>query len=78
MLADLPTLQGIEDERRTPDQIEQFLHTVNCDVVTYEDWKRLDQFEIAQGKVQERPRVKVTALPEMMAIIHKREVAEDR
>lgn len=72
MLNDLPLLQGIGDERRAPEQIEQFLRRNNYDLVTYQDWKRLDQFEMAQGKVQERPRVKVPTLHEMMAIIHQK------
>jgi ferredoxin--NADP+ reductase len=37
--------------------------------VTYQDWKILDQYEVACGARQGRPRVKVTTVPEMMAII---------
>jgi ferredoxin--NADP+ reductase len=78
MLADLPTLQGIDDERRAPEQVTRFLQAGTCDLVTFQDWQRLNEFELAEGKAQERPRVKVATLPEMMAIIRKRALAENR
>jgi ferredoxin--NADP+ reductase len=37
--------------------------------VTYEDWRILDQYERSAGRAGGRPRVKVTSVPEMMAII---------
>ncbi len=69
MLADLPTLQGICDEYRDPAQIEVFLHKRNIDYVTYQDWKKLDRYEVARGAGQGRPRNKVTTVAEMMAVI---------
>ncbi|HEU5366926.1 MAG TPA: FAD-dependent oxidoreductase [Ktedonobacterales bacterium] len=69
MLTDLPTLQGITDGRRDPDQMERFLRSRNCAPITYADWQRLDQYERALGARQGRPRVKVTTVPEMLAII---------
>ena len=69
MLADLPTLQGISDDHRGLSQIEVFLRERDIDYVTYQDWKILDQYEVAFGTRQGRPRVKVTSVPEMMTII---------
>ena len=69
MLADLPILQGISDDHRDLSQIEAFLRERDIDYVTYEDWKILDQYEVACGASQGRPRVKVATVPEMMAII---------
>lgn len=69
MLADLPLLQGISDDYRDPSRVEAFLHERGIDYVTYRDWKILDQYEVARGAKQGRPRVKVTTVPEMMAII---------
>jgi ferredoxin/flavodoxin---NADP+ reductase len=43
--------------------------------VTYQDWKMLDQYEVASGVRQGRPRVKVTTVPDMMAVIHQGRVA---
>ena len=70
MLADLPTLQGISDDLRDPSQVVAVLHERGIDYVTYQDWKILDRYEVASGSEQGRPRVKVTAVPEMMAAIH--------
>jgi NADPH-dependent glutamate synthase beta subunit-like oxidoreductase len=67
---DLPILQGISDDHRDLSQIEAFLRERGIDYVTYQDWKILDQYEVACGARQGRPRVKVTTVPEMMAIIH--------
>jgi len=72
MLADLPTLRGICDDHRGLSRIEVFLRERDIDYVSYRDWKILDQYEVACGTRQERPRVKVTTVPEMMAIIRQR------
>ena len=70
MLVDLPNLQGIRDDFRDLSQIVAYLQERDIDYVTYQDWKILDKYEIASGSEQERPRVKVTNVPEMMAVIH--------
>lgn len=71
MMADLPALQGIADDRRDPDQVEGLLRGRGCALVTYPDWQKLDHYERAQGELQGRPRVKVTTIPEMMGIIRR-------
>ena len=65
----LPTLEGSRDDHRDLSRVEAFLRERGIDYVTYQDWKTLDQYEIACGARQGRPRVKVTTVPEMMAII---------
>src|SRR5436309_14510942 len=69
MLADLPMLQGISDDHRDLLPIEAFLRERDIDYVTYQDWKILDQYEVACVARRGRRRVKVTTVPEMMAII---------
>jgi len=69
MLTDLPMLQGISDDHRDLSQVEAFLRERAIDYVTYQDWKILDQYEVARGASQGRPRVKATTVPEMMAAI---------
>jgi ferredoxin--NADP+ reductase len=66
MLADLPSLPGAADDA----DVTALLHERGVDYVTYADWKRLDAYEAAAGAQQGRPRVKVTRVDEMMAIIH--------
>jgi ferredoxin/flavodoxin---NADP+ reductase len=75
MLADLPNLQGIRDDLRDLSRIVAYLHERDIDYVTYQDWKMLDQYEVASGSRQGRPRVKVTTVPNMMAVIHQGRVA---
>jgi ferredoxin/flavodoxin---NADP+ reductase len=75
MLADLPTLVGIHDDHRDQSQIVTLLSERGIDYVTYQDWKILDQYEVASGSRQGRPRDKVTTVPEMMAVIHQGRVA---
>ncbi len=65
MLADLPGLPGAADDA----DVTALLHERGVDYVTYADWKRLDAYEAAAGAQQGRPRVKVTRVDEMMAII---------
>ncbi len=69
MLADLETLQGISDDRRNPSLIESFLSERGVDYVTYKDWKILDQYEITCGAPHGRPRIKLTTVPDMLAVI---------
>ena len=69
LTADLPALQRLGDDRRDPSQIEALLRERGVDHVTYGDWQTLDQYEVAAGRTQGRPRVKVTTVPEMMAVI---------
>lgn len=72
MLTDLPLLKGIRDDHRDPSLIEGFLRDRDIDYVTYRDWQVLDEHEVVCGRSQGRPRVKVTTIPEMMAIIRQR------
>jgi ferredoxin/flavodoxin---NADP+ reductase len=70
MLADLASLDPGGDARRDPSQVERFLRDQGIDYVTYRDWQTLDRYEVARGADHGRPRIKVTTVPEMMAIIH--------
>lgn len=72
MLEDVSVLQGIDDAQRDPALIEDLLKERGVDYVTYADWQVLDQFELAQGKEQGRPRVKVTNVPTMMEVCRSR------
>jgi ferredoxin/flavodoxin---NADP+ reductase len=69
MLADLPLLPRHGEARRDPAAIEALLRERGIDYVTYRDWQILDRHEVAAGRAEGRPRVKVTTVPEMLAII---------
>lgn len=69
MMDDLTELEGIPDHNRDPQAIVNLLHSRGVNYVSYEDWKILDVYEITAGATQDRPRIKVTRIPEMMEII---------
>ncbi len=67
MIEDLPTLPAAPDDG----DIEELLRERNIEYVTYAGWKLLDEYEVATGAPQGRPRVKVTRVSEMLAIIRR-------
>jgi ferredoxin--NADP+ reductase len=69
MIADLPGLTGVADDQRDPGAIVALLEARKPNYVTYAGWKLLDAYELAQGTAQGRPRVKVTRVADMLAII---------
>jgi ferredoxin/flavodoxin---NADP+ reductase len=69
MIADLDELPGIPDANRDPSKIEELLKQRKPDYMNYAAWKVLDAYELAHGREQGRPRVKVTRVPEMLRII---------
>jgi len=52
--------------------IEALLKERNVNFVSFEDWKLLDAYETDAGQAQERPRVKVTSIDEMLEIIREK------
>ena len=52
--------------------IEALLKERNVNYVSFEDWKLLDAYETDAGQAQERPRVKVTSIDEMLEIIREK------
>ncbi len=71
MMADLSSLPGISDDCRDPTLLEDFLCARGVDFVTYQDWRTLDQYEIACGADRGCPRVKLTTVQEMLEVIRK-------
>ncbi len=69
MVEDLAELQGIPEENRDPAKVEALLQERKPNYVSWTKWKVLDAHEIARGTEQTRPRVKVTRVEEMLAII---------
>jgi ferredoxin--NADP+ reductase len=63
-------MRGIRDDHRELSRIEAFLRPRGIDYATYQDWRILDNYEVASGVTQGRPRIKRTTVPEMMEVIH--------
>ncbi len=69
MLADLQAGKFNNPALSSASAIEQFIRERQPNVVSYEDWKRLDELEVARGMEQGRPRVKFTSVEEMLAAL---------
>ncbi len=76
MIEDLSNLPGIPDPNRDPERIVALLRQRKPDFVTYDDWRSLDQYELARGAEQGRPRVKVTSVSEMLNVIRRNKANE--
>jgi ferredoxin--NADP+ reductase len=51
------------------DAVAELLRSRGVRAVTYADWKRLDQLEVANGKPKGKPREKFTSVEEMLAAL---------
>jgi ferredoxin--NADP+ reductase len=56
--------------------VDQLLRERRIDYVTYDEWKRIDELELARGRAAGRPRVKLTELDEILHAAHPDEDAE--
>lgn len=59
-----------------PDAVDQLLRERRIDYVTYDEWKRIDELELARGRATGRPRVKLTELDDILHAAHPDEDAE--
>lgn len=72
MVEDLRTeavLQPLHSDRQS---IAEMIRQKQPDRVTYDDWLRIDEFEVSRGEAQGRPRVKFTSVEEMLALLGRR------
>lgn len=69
MVQDLPELKPISDEKRDRALVEGLLKERGIRYITYKDWARLNQHEIAQGSEQGRPRIKSYRVADMLEVI---------
>ena len=71
MLEDAKSLAALPGLDPRPSAVDALLQRKGATIVTFADWKRLDQAEIARGKEKGKPREKFTTLPQMLAAIGK-------
>jgi ferredoxin--NADP+ reductase len=72
MIADVTG--GLIAEPAQPDAaaIEALLRARQADLVSYDDWRRLDALEVSNGKACGRPRLKFATVQEMLAALRQR------
>ena len=69
MLADVPTLAPLDPTLSSRESIEALLKTRKPTYTTFADWLLLDAHEIETGQALGRPRLKVSEVDKMLAII---------
>ncbi len=69
MLEDVAHGAVLEPAQPDPASVEQLVRSRVANVVTFADWLKLDQLEVAKGKEQGRPRRKFTSVQEMLTAL---------
>jgi ferredoxin/flavodoxin---NADP+ reductase len=72
MLEDVATGQTLEPSEPDPAAAERLVRQRQPDYVSYADWLRLNELEIARGSERRCPRVKFTRVDEMLAALGNR------
>jgi len=67
MLEDVAGLTPAAGDLADPTSVDTLLASRNTQVVDFDAWLRVENFEVTRGKEQGRPRVKVTRIDEMLA-----------
>jgi ferredoxin--NADP+ reductase len=71
MLEDVERGAALSPTSPDPAAAEALVRTRQPDVVTYEDWERLDSIETSRGEQSGRPRVKFCSRAEMQEALSK-------
>ena len=71
MLEDLAAGSVLEPGDTDPASAADLVQQRQPDLISYEDWLRLNQLEMAKGKPLGRPRVKFTSAADMLAALAK-------
>lgn len=72
LLEDLAAGKLLNPPHATADEAEHFIRQRQPDYFSYDHWRHLDEQELALGKQQGRPRVKLTTLQQMLDAISAR------
>jgi ferredoxin--NADP+ reductase len=76
LIADLGAAKHFCPTAPHTDAVDQLLRERRIDYVTYDEWKRIDELEVARGKAAGRPRVKLTELDDFLHVAHPDEDSE--
>ena len=72
MLEDVAVGSTLSPVEADPEAAEHLVHQRRPDYITYADWLRLEDLEIARGRARGCPRVKFTRVHEMLAALGNR------
>ena len=71
MLKDLALGTVLSPAHPQPATVESFLRQRQPEAVTYADWQRINELEMARGEPQGRPRVKFTSTEEILTALNR-------
>ncbi len=71
MLADAAAGRLMTPAEPEPAAAEATIRAKQPNIVTYEDWQRLDELELERGTACGRPRVKFTSVAEMLEVLQR-------
>lgn len=66
LLKDVEGASFTDDDAKTPEAVTALLEARGVPFITFEQWLELDKYELSLGEAQGRPRVKLTAIQEML------------
>ncbi len=69
MLEDIASGAHLHPSAPEADTAETFVRACQPDYVSYADWQRIDEQEVAKGQAQGRPRVKFICAEDMLAAL---------
>jgi len=69
MVSDAAAGKTFTPEESTAAAAEAFIRQRQPQVITYADWRRLNELEVERGRAAGRPRVKITRVEEMLAAL---------
>ncbi|MCH8276063.1 MAG: hypothetical protein IIA50_00775 [Bacteroidetes bacterium] len=71
MVEDLASGRHFHPEAASAEAVENFLRSRRAAIITYADWRRIDELETAAGAESNRPRIKFTSLDEFLEALEK-------
>jgi ferredoxin--NADP+ reductase len=72
MADDLAAGHTLAPTEPDPDTLERLIHQRQPQYVSYTDWLKLNEVELARGRERGRPRLKFTRVDEMLAALGNR------
>ncbi|UCG86538.1 MAG: FAD-dependent oxidoreductase [Gemmatimonadota bacterium] len=67
MLEDVADGRLLQPRHPDPESVAELVVQRQPEFFSYDDWKRLDELEVARGRSEGRPRVKFTSIAEMLS-----------
>ena len=69
MVEDLKAGKILDPSKPEVKALDDFIRAKKPDVVSYEDWAKINQVEVEKGEQSDRPRVKFTHIAQMLEVL---------